>query len=537
VKAHLLFEDQDFPLGITYSWRDGVRVAGPEPRSWAAELVQDLELVTLLRAMAGADNLVFGVARYVLLSSLTDPAQVTYRQDVLSDCLAHPEVVREMYSVALAAIKGERQIHTPFGNEPSRWLRRSIELLEMFSGQLKQLRKIADDNAASATSKGLTTLFAQLAADLDDEYFATVDEHLKQLRFKAGTLISAKVGRGNRGAGYVLRSLAATKRKWKERIGIGPRTSYAFGVNPRDVAGFRALSELNDRGVNLVANALAQSTDHILSFFTLLCGEISFYVGCLNLYDQLSAKGEPTCKPVPLPSELTALTYEGIYDVCLALRSEARVVGNEAAADGKSLVMITGANSGGKSTLLRSIGLAQLMMQCGMFVGAKAFQANVAKGLFTHFIREEDKTMRSGKLDEELARMSVIADHVVAGSVIFFNESFAATNEREGSEIARQIVEALLEAGVKVVFVTHQFTLADTLYRKKLGTALFLRAERGTGGQRTFKLVEGEPLPTSFGEDLYRRIGGFGGGSSSVPVGAGVAGIRTGGPDAGGAHE
>jgi hypothetical protein len=36
--------------------------------------------------------------------------------------------------------------------------------------------------------------------------------------------------------------------------------------------------------------------------------------------------------------------------------------------------------------------------------------------------------------------------------------------------------------------------------------AIFLRAERQADGARTFKLIEGEPLQTSFGEDLYNRI-------------------------------
>ena len=57
---------------------------------------------------------------------------------------------------------------------------------------------------------------------------------------------------------------------------------------------------------------------------------------------------------------------------------------------GKSLVIITGANSGGKSTFLRSVGLAQLMMQCGMFVTARILRASVCQQIFTHFIREED---------------------------------------------------------------------------------------------------------------------------------------------------
>jgi DNA mismatch repair ATPase MutS len=191
-------------------------------------------------------------------------------------------------------------------------------------------------------------------------------------------------------------------------------------------------------------------------------------------------------------------------------------VGNEVNADDKEIVIITGANQGGKSTFLRSIGLAQLMMQCGMFVPASSFRANVCEGLFTHYKREEDTTMESGKFDEELGRMSEIADHVTPNSMLLFNESFAATNEREGSEIARQIVSALLETGVKVFFVTHLYEFAHRFYNQNTGNAFFLRAQREKGGKRTFKLVEGEPLQTSFGEDVYHKV--FGSDASQLPT-------------------
>ncbi|MGH9920193.1 MAG: MutS-related protein, partial [Nitrososphaerales archaeon] len=135
-----------------------------------------------------------------------------------------------------------------------------------------------------------------------------------------------------------------------------------------------------------------------------------------------------------------------------------------------------------------------------------SFTSDLSEGLFTHFKREEDTTMRSGKLDEELRRMSEIVDNLSSDSAVLFNESFAATNEREGSEISRQIVGALLERRVKVFFVTHQYEFAHSLYEKKMANAVFLRAERKAGGERTFKVVEGEPLETSYGEDLYDRI-------------------------------
>ena len=90
--------------------------------------------------------------------------------------------------------------------------------------------------------------------------------------------------------------------------------------------------------------------------------------------------------------------------------------------------------------------------------------------------------------------------------MLLFNESFAATNEREGSEIAGQIVRALSERGVRILFVTHLYELSRWLYSTKNERALFLRAERGENGERSFKLSEGKPLQTSYGVDLYQQI-------------------------------
>ena len=269
--------------------------------------------------------------------------------------------------------------------------------------------------------------------------------------------------------------------------------------------GARALSELTNRGIHLAANALAQSCDHILSFFTMLRTELALYMGCLNLHGQLSQLEEPICLPLPGTLSERKRRCRGLYDVCLALRMSQKVVGNDIDADQKDLVIITGANQGGKSTFLRSIGLSQLMMQCGMFAPAEFFSANICDSLFTHYKREEDTSMTSGKFDEELSRMSDIADHITPNSMVLFNESFAATNGREGAEIARQIVSALLEKQIEVSFVTHSYEFAHGIYEKQMGNALFLRAERQPDGRRTFKLIEGEPLQTSYGADLLSK--------------------------------
>jgi DNA mismatch repair ATPase MutS len=344
--------------------------------------------------------------------------------------------------------------------------------------------------------------------ELDNDYFHTIEYHLKQLKFRDGVLISAELGKGNEGENYILRLPNGKNNNWLKEMFIKRSPIYSFTISEKDVAGAQALGELKDIGVNLAANALAQATEHIENFLNMLRNELAFYVGCINLKEQLDQTGNPVAFPVPVNINERQHAFQGIYDVSLALTVKRAIVGNDINAGGKNLTIITGANQGGKSTFLRSIGLSQLMMQAGMFVPAREFSANLCRGIFTHYRRKEDASMKSGKLDEELGRMSIIVDQIKPDSLMLFNESFAATNEREGSEIAKQITSALLDRNIKVFFVTHMYEFARIFHEKQMKDAIFLRAERKAGGKRTFRLSSGEPLPTSYGKDVFNTIFG-----------------------------
>lgn len=502
MKAFLMERDQAFAL-------DG-KAAAKLPRN-ADLLVQDLELELLLQAMAQGDEFVLQVARHAILAGTgNDVATVLYRQAVLKDCLAQPGIVKELYAIAVEAIARERKVHFGlYSKSPEMVLRRACEVLGMFVDLLRQLRQVGIRAGGQFKAAAFQEMFSAIDQELGEEYLGQVEGHLRELELREGVLISAELGTGNKGINYTLRKLARTQR-WSGRIFGGKGEEYSITVAERDESGARALWQLRDRGINLAANALAQAVDHILGFFTRLRTELAFYIGCLNAHQALTQKGEPVCFPEPAGAGERRHACRGLYDVSLALLLKEQVVGNDLAADGKGLVVITGANQGGKSTFLRSVGQAQLMMQSGMFVAAEAFRANVCEGLYTHYRREEDASMVSGKLDEELARMSEIVDQMTPNSMVLLNESFAATNEREGSEIARQIVCALAEVGVKVFFVTHLYVFARGLYEQGIAGALFLRAVRAAGGVRTFKIQEGDPLETSYGEDLYGKIFGTG---------------------------
>ncbi len=223
---------------------------------------------------------------------------------------------------------------------------------------------------------------------------------------------------------------------------------------------------------------MAQSADHILNFFADLRRETAFYLGCCHLHDRLGDAGLPVCVPTALASDDDGWQARALYDPGLAVRSREKVVGNDLDGDHTSLLIVTGANRGGKSTFLRALGLAQIMMQAGMFVAAEEFTTRIRPGVYTHYKREEDVTLRAGKLVEELARMSDLVEKLSPGYLLLMNESFSSTNEADGAEIAHGLVRALLEKGVCVAYVTHSFELADRFGRRAERDVLFLRAGR-----------------------------------------------------------
>lgn len=475
-----------------------------------SDLRQDLALDVLLRVMADDDAYLFEVVRKVLLLGMAnDILTIEYRQEVVRDALAHADVLRQCYTLAIEAIEGKRKGHWSFaGNYPSSILYGARDVLEIFIDVLEKLRDLAIAHVGDFESRGMRALCHMLRSDFDADYLARVRAQLAYLKLDKGVLLSACLSQGNEGKCYDLVETVHSKSHWFDRLWSREAAGFSFPIADRDEAGARALADLRNRGINEVANALAQAMDHMLGFFEGLRAELAFYVGCANLHTKLMVLGVPCCFPQPRATGTRSLQFTDLRDASLALSMANGVVGNDLDANGSRLTIVTGANQGGKSSFLRSVGLAQLMMQSGMFVVAQSFVGELCTGLFTHHKREENAALRSGKFDEELRRLSTLVEHLRPGALILFNESFASTNEREGSEIAGQVVGALWERGIKVFFVTHLYTFARALFDHPLDDVIFLRAERMDDGRRSFRIIPGEPEATSHGVDLYRKVFG-----------------------------
>ena len=489
-----MYQDRDF-------------VPRPDPGYFGRQLIQDLGLTVLLDTMADGDEHILSVCTSAFFQGLSSPDEILYRQAVLRDCMEHSDIIRSMYQITCETIEERRRHYWDWGTRyfyVSSIMSNAVRLLEYLIRQFARLKEIAESGLPSLRSEGMKNLFTTLVLELSDEYLEELKEHLRELNFRDGTLVSAALTPGCVSKNYLMHQSSLTREE-KIRWKFAPK----YTVPPRDERGMQELARRRDIAINTAANGVAQAADQALGYFQALRTELAFYTGCLNLRDALGKKGEPICFPKPRPAGEAVHAWKNLYDAGLSLILKEHVVGNTADTGTRTLTVITGANQGGKSTFLRSIGQAQIMMECGMFVPAETFTSAIAKGIFTHYKREEDAAMKSGKLDEELERMSSIVDHLHPGSLVLFNESFASTNEREGSMIARQIVNALTNEGVRVFFVTHMYDLSFGLFEQYGNRALFLRADRGPDAKRPFTLSEAGPLPTSYGEDLYEKI--FGG--------------------------
>lgn len=464
-------------------------------------IVDDLGLESIFDAMSGGDKVVREVAQVVLPATVSDPSVIAHRQAVLSDCLENRTAVRRLFEIASDAAEVKTW---GTGGQPRSALRLSLEPLQELISHLRRLRTHCDGYRSDFRSEGFTTLFSDVADQLDDDYLDTIESFLPELQFFDGVLVSAGLGTGNKATDFALHQLPA--KQGRRRFGLERQNGLAVALPEHTEESIRTVNELAGRGLKAAADAVSRSASHVHVFFRSLRAELAFYIGCLNLAERLSVS-VPICFPTVVESG-TSLSCRALRDVSLALQVGADVVGNDVDADGKSLIVVTGANNGGKSTFLRSVGVAQLMMQAGMFLVARSFRADIRDGIFTHFGREEDSSMTHGRLDEELSRLRDITDRLRPGSMLLFNEPFASTNEREASEIARPIIAALTEAGVKVVFVTHLADFARSRYDSDLPGDLFLRADRTAEGARTFRLTESAPLPTSYGSDTFRRVFG-----------------------------
>ena len=482
MKVGLLYSSKDF------KWKD-------TENKIFDDRFYDLEMEHVLDVMSGGDEEIFEICRQVIDKSLQTKSEILYRQEILKDCIKNSEAVINIYKICVDTVaKRNNAWYGLSMTHSSTIFSNAIELLKIYMEALVDIRKVLERESFS--SEGMRRFSDLIIRELSDDYLKELKSLKEDIDDRDSIIISAEFGDFLQGISYA----KCRKEHGFSRLQWLILPSYT--VSERDVSGTKDIEDRVDRAVNKVADSTSRAAENLERFVNQLRKEISFYVGAVNLFNEMNELNLPICFPLPLDENRRV--WEDLCDVSLALMTKKKVIGNYIESNDKKLYLITGANQGGKTTFLRSVGQCQLMAQSGLFVCAKKCEIPINKTVYTHFKREEDEKMSSGKLDEELERMSNIIDEIKTGSLLLSNESFSSTNDLEGSEIFEQITDGLIDSGVEVFSVTHLVNYAD-LYADK-NTTMCLRAQRSEDGKRTFRLVNARPLKTAYGEDIYNKI-------------------------------
>lgn len=516
MKINLLFTDKDTPGSYIY----------PD----AQNIVRDLNLNLVFEqasrdtgdgttGFAGKpsekDEFIKEAMRKVMLTPVLCKEELEHRQKLIMGFAENEKLIIGLYDVALRAEKTISE-HFQGADKLSKGGISTIEKVKYLNSLVDYLGEIAALLEAQPLVPAIEKVFEEFQREFNREFREATDEILEDLEFltSGGRLVvSADNLGGLKAERFYVSDLELTefKQRKKPKTGTFAKVMAAANsiINP-DV------KELKEETLIADAKALENSAcDYILSFYEVFMKESgamlknlklssAFYLGAVRLYKRFKRFSVPVC--FPKVCDRKDIRFKDLCETCLCIYQRRRPVGNDIDGSGKQVFVVTGANQGGKSTYLRSIGLAQVFMQAGMFVTALEYESGLYKNIFAHFTRREDSTMNSGRLDEELKRMSQIADRLTPDSMLLLNESFATTTEKEGSIIADELTDAILKTGIRMFSVTHLLEYAHSCFDKSDERVLFLSAERRSDGSRSFKIKVNAPENTSYGLDLYDAI-------------------------------
>jgi DNA mismatch repair protein MutS len=130
--------------------------------------------------------------------------------------------------------------------------------------------------------------------------------------------------------------------------------------------------------------------------------------------------------------------------------------------DAGRVILLTGPNMAGKSTLLRQVGLCVLLAQMGAFVPCRRATVGVVDRLFTRVGASDNLVRGQSTFMVEMSETSAILHGATARSLVLLDEIGRGTSTYDGVAIAWAVTECLHNAiGCKTIFATHYHELTQ----------------------------------------------------------------------------
>jgi DNA mismatch repair protein MutS2 len=427
-----------------------------EARSFAEELFLSELVAGCMKVHI--DGRAFAVDRKNLERLLSEPPSdgqvVDFRRAILAELAGAPGLRREMEGVYVALYQFRSWLETPPLQRRLDASRRRLDILgaaksaidamgagfvESTTG-LGRLREFGQEMQASDAYRRLSDLLDY------EENFSTLD-------------VRVRLGIDGRVRGLEMLAVKENESNWFYASPLGRFVGKLSSL----LRGYRfSEQELVARLIDGVFDGLEEAFGLLFQ----LIGDLEFYLAALAFRDLAEKKGLSVCLPQLVRPALVrsagapARVMRSLYNPLLLAQGVDVVPCDLDTERHDMTVIVTGPNSGGKTRLLQSVAIAQMLGQSGFFVPAREAVLGVAPGLFVSLIEEATADQSEGRLGMELIRIRLLFEKLRVGSMVVLDELCSGTNPSEGEEIFELVVTLLGELGPQAFITTHFLQLA-----------------------------------------------------------------------------
>lgn len=157
-----------------------------------------------------------------------------------------------------------------------------------------------------------------------------------------------------------------------------------------------------------------------------------------------------------------------IIERLLAESRKTGYVPNDLRVSGAECYLVYGVNSVGKSSLLKSLALAVVMAQAGLFVAATSFRFRPYTKVFARTGNDDNLHRHHSSFVKEMSESKYLTDHADASSLVIADELCSSTESASAGCVVGSLVTILARRGTSYLFATHQFGLQENPRVKQL---------------------------------------------------------------------
>lgn len=239
---------------------------------------------------------------------------------------------------------------------------------------------------------------------------------------------------------------------------------------------------------------------------------------CLSLTkakSQISSFTNKVSRPVIEKSDANEVfieVVEGKHPILMQLNDN--FIPNTLTLHGEKMVILTGPNMGGKSTLMRQTALLAIMAQIGSYVPASSVKLTLVDRVFTRIGAYDNISAGDSTFKVEMDEASAIVKHATIDSLILMDELGRGTSTHDGTAIAHAVVKYLSSnLKCRTLFSTHYHDLIggldETVNIQPLHMKCIEQKDSTTGQEEIiflYKVAPGE-CPKSHGFNAARLAG------------------------------